>query len=150
MFQNLTSQTFFNISLLIKIIILAYPISTLSPWSMLKTTLGGLIVFITMILSLSFLPPDLALKNILMDVGLTSKAYTVLLYLLFSNLLIPLVAKDDLESYHFLYMALGVDEIVTVLYRSYTHFSIPAIVSTIIGISALLSSRHKVRGVKEW
>ena len=143
---SVSSPQFFYATLVIKILILAYPISTLSPWNMLKTTFFGLILFVITILSLSYLPPDFTLKNIFMDVGFISKAYTVLLYLLYSNLLIPILARNDLKPYNFLYIALGIDEILTVLFRSYIHFSIPAVVAMAIGISVLLTKNAKLRG----
>jgi len=147
-FSGLSSETFFNISLVIKILILAYPITTLSPWSMLKTTLGGLLLFVGMVVSLSFMPADLALKTIFMDVGFTSKAYTVLVYLLLSNLLIPIVAREDFELSHIMYMALGTDELLTVLFRTYMHFSVPAVVALFVGISSLVKKRTTLRGAE--
>ncbi len=147
-FSGFSTETFFNVSLIIKIFILAYPITTLSPWSMLKTTLGGLLLFVGMVISLNFMPPEIALKNILMDVGFTSKAYTVLIYLLFSNLLIPIVARDDFDLSHIMYMALGTDEILTVLFRTYMHFSVPATAAVFIGIASLIKKRTTLRGAE--
>ena|GEM_PF-1882562 len=143
-----SSSQFFYATLLIKILILAYPISTLNPWNMLKTTFFGLILFMATILALSYLPPDFTLKNIFMDVGFISKAYTVLLYLLYSNIFIPILARNDLKPYNFLYISLGIDEILTVLFRSYIHFSIPAISAMAIGISVLLTKNAKLRGAE--
>ena len=147
-FSGISSDTFFHISLVIKILILAYPISTLSPWNMLKTTFGGLLLFVITILSLSFLPPDLTLKNIFIDVGFSSKAYTVLLYLLYSNLLIPFLARNDFEWYDYIYISLGIDEFLTVLFRGYIHFSIPAITTSVVGIVLLMKKHLLLRGAK--
>jgi len=139
--SNITSETFLNISLLIKILILAYPITTLSPWSIFKTTLGGLLLFISGIFVLNTVHNPIALKNILTDVNLTSKAYIVLLYLFLSNLLIPIVAKEDTDPIHYFYISLGLDEILTVSSRTYLHLSIPAIVSMIIGIATIIKNK---------
>ena len=131
-------------TVVIKALILLAVIIGMKPWNILKTAIMAVVLFIILLVVMTFTPINIPLKGMLMYMTPMTIAHVILLYLLLVILSALAIARDEVNPTFLAYVVLSIDYLITLSTRNYTPLAASSVVIPILAVIQIIQRQKKV------